>query len=73
VNAAADTCQPLAGVWQVLRDAGVAAPVESDILYYVLVGAATLPYVNAPGRTECVAGYWPRAWPKYMSSQIASS
>lgn len=34
--------------WQVLRDAGVAAPVDSDILYYVLVGAASLPYVNAP-------------------------
>jgi TetR/AcrR family transcriptional regulator len=33
--------------WQVLRDAGVAAPIDSDILYYVLVGGATLPYVNA--------------------------
>jgi TetR/AcrR family transcriptional regulator len=35
-------------VWQRLRDAGVAAPIESEILYYVLVGAASLPYVNAP-------------------------
>jgi TetR/AcrR family transcriptional regulator len=35
-------------VWQVLRDAGIAAPIESEILYYVLVGAASLPYVNAP-------------------------
>jgi AcrR family transcriptional regulator len=34
--------------WQILRDAGVAAPVEYEILYYVLVGAASLPYVNAP-------------------------
>jgi AcrR family transcriptional regulator len=34
-------------VWQVLRDAGIAAPIESEILYYVLVGAASLPYVNA--------------------------
>jgi AcrR family transcriptional regulator len=34
--------------WQVLRKAGVAAPVESEVLYYVLVGAASLPYVNAP-------------------------
>jgi TetR/AcrR family transcriptional regulator len=34
--------------WQVLRDAGVAAPIDSEILYYVLVGAASLPYVNAP-------------------------
>src|ERR1700736_3216339 len=34
--------------WQVLRKAGVAAPIDSEILYYVLVGAASLPYVNAP-------------------------
>jgi len=34
--------------WQVLRDAGVAAPIDSEILYYVLVGGASLPYVNAP-------------------------
>jgi TetR/AcrR family transcriptional regulator len=34
--------------WQVLRDAGVAAPIDSEILYYVLIGAASLPYVNAP-------------------------
>jgi AcrR family transcriptional regulator len=33
--------------WKMLRDAGVAAPLESDILYYVLIGAASLPYVNA--------------------------
>jgi len=34
--------------WQILRDAGVAAPIASEILYYVLIGAASLPYVNAP-------------------------
>ena len=34
--------------WQKLRDAGVAAPIDGAILYYVLVGAASLPYVNAP-------------------------
>jgi TetR/AcrR family transcriptional regulator len=33
--------------WQMLRDAGVAAPIDSDIVYYVLIGAAALPYVNA--------------------------
>jgi TetR/AcrR family transcriptional regulator len=33
--------------WQMLRDAGVVPPIDSDILYYVLVGAASLPYVNA--------------------------
>ncbi|MGB6512460.1 MAG: TetR/AcrR family transcriptional regulator [Mycobacterium sp.] len=35
-------------VWQILRDVGVAAPIDSEILYYVLIGAASLPYVNAP-------------------------
>jgi TetR/AcrR family transcriptional regulator len=34
--------------WQALRDAGVAAPIDNEILYYVLIGAASLPYVNAP-------------------------
>jgi TetR/AcrR family transcriptional regulator len=34
--------------WQILRDAGVVPPIDSEILYYVLVGAASLPYVNAP-------------------------
>jgi AcrR family transcriptional regulator len=33
--------------WQILRDVGVAAPIDSEILYYVLIGAASLPYVNA--------------------------
>jgi len=35
-------------MWQILRDAGVAAPIDSEIFYYVLIGAASLPYVNAP-------------------------
>jgi AcrR family transcriptional regulator len=34
--------------WKMLRNAGVAAPIDNEILYYVLVGAASLPYVNAP-------------------------
>jgi AcrR family transcriptional regulator len=34
--------------WEMLREAGVAAPVDGELLYYVLVGAASLPYVNAP-------------------------
>jgi TetR/AcrR family transcriptional regulator len=34
--------------WQVLRKTGVAAPVDHEILYYVLIGGASLPYVNAP-------------------------
>jgi TetR/AcrR family transcriptional regulator len=34
--------------WQILRDAGFAAPIDHEVLYYVLLGAASLPYVNAP-------------------------
>jgi TetR/AcrR family transcriptional regulator len=34
--------------WQALRDGGVAAPIDHEILYYVLIGGASLPYVNAP-------------------------
>jgi TetR/AcrR family transcriptional regulator len=33
--------------WQMLRDAGIAAPIDNEILYYILIGAASLPYVNA--------------------------
>ena len=46
--------------WQMLRDAGVAAPIESEILYYVLVGAASLPYVNAP-EVRLLTGRDPRS------------
>jgi TetR/AcrR family transcriptional regulator len=34
--------------WRTLRIAGIAAPIDGEILYYVLIGAASLPYVNAP-------------------------
>ncbi|MGA2837532.1 MAG: TetR/AcrR family transcriptional regulator [Acidimicrobiales bacterium] len=34
-------------IWQTLREAGIAAPIEKEILFYVLVGSASLPYVNA--------------------------
>jgi AcrR family transcriptional regulator len=40
-----DTVRPL---WRRLREAGVAAPIDEAVLHYVLVGAASLPYVNAP-------------------------
>jgi AcrR family transcriptional regulator len=45
VQPAFDAIQP---AWRLLRDAGLAAPIDGQILYYVLVGAASLPYVNAP-------------------------
>ena len=33
--------------WKRLRDAGIAAPIDDAMVHYVLVGAASLPYVNA--------------------------
>ena len=35
-------------VWRRLRDAGIAAPVDDELFHYVLVGAVSLPYVQAP-------------------------
>ena len=35
-------------VWQRLREAGIAAPIDSAMVHYVIVGAASLPFVNAP-------------------------
>jgi AcrR family transcriptional regulator len=35
-------------VWQRLRDAGIAAPIDPAMVHYVIVGAASLPFVNAP-------------------------
>ena len=34
--------------WTRLRAAGIAAPIDASMVHYVLVGAASLPYVNAP-------------------------
>lgn len=38
----------ISAAWQILRDAAAAAPVDSDIVYYLLVGGASTPYINAP-------------------------
>jgi TetR/AcrR family transcriptional regulator len=35
-------------LWHRLREAGIAAPIDDAVFHYVLVGAASLPYVNAP-------------------------
>jgi TetR/AcrR family transcriptional regulator len=35
-------------VWQRLREAGIAAPIDPAKVHYVIVGAASLPFVNAP-------------------------
>ena len=34
--------------WPPLRDAGIAAPLDPTMVHYVIVGAASLPFVNAP-------------------------
>jgi AcrR family transcriptional regulator len=45
--------------WRMLRDAGWAAAIESDIAYYLLVGAASQPYVTA-AEVRLLAGRDPR-------------
>ena len=40
-----DTVRPL---WRRLRAAGIAAPIDDRLFHYVMVGAASLVYVNAP-------------------------
>jgi len=50
--------------WRTLRDAGWAAPIESDVLYYLLVGAASQPYVTA-SEVRLLAGRDPRD-PKWI-------
>ncbi len=39
--------ETIRAAWLPLRDAGIAAPVDHEHLFYVLVGGASLPYVNA--------------------------
>ena len=55
--------------WQMLRKAGVAAPIDHEILYYVLVGAASLPYVNAP-EVRLLTGRNPND-PKWIDAHAA--
>jgi AcrR family transcriptional regulator len=35
-------------LWRRLRDGGIAAPIDERLFHYVMVGAASLIYVNAP-------------------------
>ena len=52
--------------WRRLRDAGHAAPIDSDVLYYLLVGAASHPYVTA-SEVQLLAGRDPRE-PEWIDS-----
>ena len=40
--------QAIASTWERLVDADIAAPISSESVHYILVGAASLPFVNAP-------------------------
>ncbi len=55
-----ETLRPL---WRQLRDAGIAAPIDDRLVHYVMVGAASLVYVNAP-EARLLTGIEPtaRAW-----------
>lgn len=46
--------------WKRLREAGIAAPIDDEMVHYVLVGAASLPYVNAP-EARLLTGHEPTA------------
>jgi TetR/AcrR family transcriptional regulator len=35
-------------VWQRLSEAGITAPIDPTMVHYVIVGAASMPFVNAP-------------------------
>jgi AcrR family transcriptional regulator len=45
--------------WRTLRHAGWVAPIDSDVLYYLLVGAVAQPYVTA-SEVRLLAGRDPR-------------
>jgi TetR/AcrR family transcriptional regulator len=62
-----DTIRP---AWMRLRRAGIAAPIDHEILYYVLVGAASLPYVNAP-EVRLLTGRNPND-PKWIDAHAAA-
>jgi AcrR family transcriptional regulator len=38
----------IVAAWRLLREAGIAAPIDAAVVHYVIVGAASLPFVNAP-------------------------
>jgi hypothetical protein len=56
----------IASAWTLLRDAGVAAPIASDIVYYLLIGGASTPYINAP-EVRLLTGHDPQS-SKWMSA-----
>jgi TetR/AcrR family transcriptional regulator len=56
-------------VWQRLRQAGIAAPIDPAMVHYVIVGAASLPFVNAP-EARLLTGAEPTA-PAWVEAHAA--
>lgn len=52
--------------WRRLRAAGIAAPIDARLFHYVLVGAASLVYVNAP-EARALTGIEPTA-PRWVEA-----
>src|SRR5262249_5599112 len=53
-------------LWHRLRDAGIAAPIDERLFHYVMVGAASLVYVNAP-EARLLSGIEPTA-PRWVEA-----
>jgi TetR/AcrR family transcriptional regulator len=63
VKALYETVRPL---WRRLREAGLAAPIDDRLFHYVMVGAASLVYVNAP-EARLLTGIEPTA-PRWVET-----
>lgn len=66
-----DTVRPL---WRRLREAGIAAPIDDRLFHYVMVGAASLVYVNAP-EARLLTGIEPTAdkWVKTHADGLVAT
>ena len=66
-----DSVRPL---WRRLRKAGIAAPIDDRLLHYVLVGAASTVYVNAP-EARLLTGIEPTSarWVKIHAEGLVST
>ena len=53
-------------LWRRLRRAGIAAPIDDRLFHYVLVGAASMVYVNAP-EARLLTGIEPTA-PRWVEA-----
>jgi TetR/AcrR family transcriptional regulator len=60
--------------WERLRDAGTAAPIEAASVYWVIVGAASIAFVNAP-EVRLLAGAEPTnaAWVETHAAGIVAT